>query len=211
MENELIYEKEDDEDFVLMREYAKKQIAENKEEINIFDNKNHHKKIIHEYKIINITANKSLINSALRDRNAAFVNTLCYSERDITIALDTNTDLITLCNVIKFTKGMLGKMKEKKIFIHIGIFNDSFLINLSRLIDLNGTKILCVSTQAKNFQELRTEKELKYIFTGIGMKNKKIEKIMQNWRSVIKRRIIREGGMGKMDRHFITDFIQNKI
>lgn len=161
------------------------------------------------YRVVNVRANKQLINRSVGDPTVVIVNTTCTSKEDIDIALDTKTDIITLKGFIRISKGMIGKMKEKKIYLNLGIYESSFFKNFMRLFDMNGLKILCLSTFAEKETQIRTKNEMGIILKGLELKKRKIEKILNNWNNVIYRRMKREGGMGDVNRKFIQDYINN--
>lgn len=161
------------------------------------------------YDIANVRADKQLINQQLKYTHISFVNTICDNIADINIALDTNTDVITLNGFVKVSKGMIGKMKEKKIFINLCIFDKYFIKNIHRLNDLNSNKLICLSTFSLKHSECRNKEQLEIILNSMNIKNP--TRILENWENVIKRRIYREKGTGTINRSFIQDYILRRI
>ncbi|ELQ75840.1 hypothetical protein THOM_1212 [Trachipleistophora hominis] len=117
------------------------------------------------YTMVSVNANKTLITDLLRTRSYDLINTLIRTKEDVSIAIDTQTHIITLIGNVTIENGQLQKLREKRIHVNIPVFtNAHMLITLRKYTD-----ILVLSTYARNAHELRTENEMKWFLRGMGM------------------------------------------
>lgn len=158
------------------------------------------------YRMVSVCPNKTLITSLLRNRSYDLINTVIRTKEDISAAIDTHTDLITLPSNISIDKGQLQKIREKRIYVNIPVFTNMCMLNtLKRYTDT-----VVLSTYAQNAFELRNEDEFRWFLRGMGMSERTCKRIRGNWQYVIRRSVERrmDGCVGCDDgRLIVKDYL----